>query len=187
MSWIQIGQSKPIRKVAERTFMVSTTSPSSHHHSLIHPGPSERLGFGVSQYYNYSPSLSDRALRNALSSSLSEPILGLYTDNASAPLDVRAGLQQVYKFGIYSHCAYVSKTAGSCTGVHTAYKFQPYTVITNDMLSNYSDYTDVIIRNATFADSSSLGKNSRAAYYLLLFGLVLSTISMLTSVRSRLN
>ena len=91
-------------------------------------------------------------------------------------------MRQIYKFGLYSHCAYVNKTAGLCTGVHTAYKFQPCTAITNDMLSNYSDYTDSLVHDATFADSSSLGRSSRAAYYLLLFGLILSTISILTSV-----
>jgi len=167
--------------------MVSTISTSSHHHrSPRYPGSSERLGLWVSQSCNCGLCLSHRALRNALSAVLSDPITGLYTDNASAPLDVRAGLRQVYKFGLYSHCAYVNKTAGLCgTGVNTAYRFQPYKVITNDMLSNYSDYTDTIIHNATFANSSSLGKRSRAAYYLLLFGFILSAISMLTFVRSR--
>jgi hypothetical protein len=56
-------------------------------------------------------------------------------------------------------------------------------VITSDMLSNYSGYTDAIIRNATFASSSSLGASSRSAYYLLLLGSILATVSLITFVR----
>ncbi|KAF9650723.1 hypothetical protein BDM02DRAFT_3092710 [Thelephora ganbajun] len=119
---------------------------------------------------------------DALYAAFSDPILGLYTNNASAPLNARAGLRQLYKFGLYSHCAYVNQTAGLCTNTTAAYQFRPYTVITSDMLSNYSGYTDAIIHNATFADSSSLGGNSRSAYYLLLLGSILATISLATGV-----
>jgi len=119
---------------------------------------------------------------DALLAAFSDPILGLYTDNASAPLNVRAGLRQLYTFGLYSHCAYVNKTAGLCANTTAAYQFRPYTVITSDMLSNYSGYTDAIINNATFADSSSLGASSRSAYYLLLLGSILATVSLATGV-----
>jgi len=119
---------------------------------------------------------------NALFAAFSDPILGLYTDNVSAPLNVRAGLRQLYKFGLYSHCAYVNETAGLCGNTTTAYQFRPYTVITSDMLSNYSGYTDAIIHNATFANSSLLGNDSRSAYYLLLLGSILATISLATGV-----
>jgi len=189
MPRIQIGQSRPIRNVADRSFMVSSTSPSSCHRSLVYPGSSELLGFGVSRFHKRGPYLSDHTLRNALSVALSEPIPGLYTDNGSAPLNVHAGLRQVYKFGLYSRCAYVDddESAGLCTGVHTAYKFQPSMVITNDTFSNYSDYTDAIIHNTTFSRSSSLGKSSRAAYYLLLFGFTFSIIALFMSVRSHSN
>ena len=163
--------------------MVSTPSPSSGHHSRIHPGPGERLGLRVSQRYKCGPFPSDAAPREALHAAFSDPILGLYTDNASAPLNVRAGLRQLYTFGLYSHCAYVNETAGSCANTTAAYQFQPYAVITSDMLSNYSGYTDAIIHNATFADSSSLGASSRSAYYLLLLGSILATISLVTFVR----
>jgi hypothetical protein len=122
--------------------------------------------------------------RNALYAAFLDPILGLYTGNASAPLNARAGLRQLYKFGLYSHCAYINDTAGLCANTTAAYEFQPYTVITNDMLSNYSGYTNAILNNATFADSSSLGGSSRSAYYLLLLGSILATISLVTFVWS---
>lgn len=123
--------------------------------------------------------------RDALYAAFSDPILGLYTNNASAPLNVRAGLRQLYKFGLYSHCAYINETAGLCANTTVAYEFQPYTVITSDMLSNYSGYTNAIIHNSTFANSSSLGGFSHSAYYLLLLGAVLAIVSLVTSVRSR--
>ena len=164
--------------------MVNTTSPSSGHHSRIYSGSSERLGLRVSQCRERGPFPSDTAFRDALHAAFSDPILGLYTGNASAPLNVRAGLRQLYKFGIYSHCAYTNETAGLCTNTTAAYQFRPYTVITSDMLSNYSGYTDAIIHNATFADSSSLGASARSAYYLLLLGSILATISLATFVRS---
>ena len=52
------------------------------------------------------------------------------------------------------------------------------------MPSNYSDYTDSIIRNTTFANSPSLGRNTHAAYPLLLIGTLCSGLSALLSVRS---
>jgi len=122
---------------------------------------------------------------NALYAAFSDPILGLYTNNASAPLNVRAGLRQVYKFGLYSHCAYVNETAGLCTSKSPSYEFQPYTVITNDMLSNYSGYTNAIIHNSTFANSASLGASSRAAYGLLLLAAILAVISFVTGMFKR--
>ena len=164
--------------------MVSTAPPSSIHRSRIQSGSSERLGLWVSRCHRCSPYLSHLLPRNALYSAFSDPILGLYTNNASAPLNARAGLRQLYKFGLYSHCAYVNKTAGLCSNITAAYQFQPYTVLTGDMLSNYSGYTDAIIHNATFANSSSLGESSRSAYYLLLLGSILATISLVTFVRS---
>jgi len=122
---------------------------------------------------------------NALYTAFSDPILGLYTNNASAPLNVRAGLRQLYKFGLYSHCAYVNETAGLCANATAAYEFRPYTVITGDMLSNYSGYTNAIIHNATFANSSSLGASSRSAYFLLLLGAILAVVSLVTGVFKR--
>ena len=128
-----------------------------------------------------STSVSPRR-RDALYSFFSYPILGLYTDNASAPLHARAGLRKVYKFGLYSHCAYVNGSAALCTDNTIAYPFQPLTVITNDMLLNYSDYTNAILRNAAFGNSSSLARSSRAAYSFFLLGTVLSIVSFLMSV-----
>ena len=132
------------------------------------------------------PPLShDPALRDALSSTFSYPILGLYTNNVSTPLHAHAGLRQVYKFGIGSHCAFVNKTAGRCTRNIFVYPFQPCTVITNDMLSNYSDYTHTILRNSAFADSSSLGRSFRVANCLLSLGAILSLVSLVMSVLFR--
>jgi len=128
------------------------------------------------------PPPSHPALRDALSSTFSSPVLGLYTNNVSAPLHAHAGLRQIYRFGTSSHCAFVNETAGRCIHNTFAYPFQPCTVITGDMLSNYSDYTNTILRNSAFADSSSLGRSSRAANCLLTLGTILSLVSLVMSV-----
>lgn len=132
-------------------------------------------GLGLACVTNVLHLPSHSALRDALASALSNPIIGLYTDNASAPLNAHAGLRRVFEFGFYLHCAYTNKTAGLCTSPTFAYPFHPYTVITDDMSSNFSAYTDTVIRNATLANSSSLGRSSRIGYYLLLVGLILQT------------
>jgi len=108
---------------------------------------------------------------------------GLYTDNVSAPLQAGAGLRQAYGFGLYSYCAYVNKKNGSCTRSTITYQFQPYTVITKDLPSNYSDRLNTILNNSAFADSSSLARSSRAACYLLLLGPILLLISLVGYVR----
>ena len=126
--------------------------------------------------------LSDRGLRNALSFVLSDPIIGLYTDNASAPLGAHAGLRRFYNFGLFSHCAYVDETAGLCAGADSLYLFRPYKVITTDMLSNYSDHTDTIIGNTTFANSVLLGVGSHVARRFLMEGSVVAVVALITSV-----
>ena len=124
--------------------------------------------------------LSDHGLRNALSFVLSDPIIGLYTDNASAPLGAHAGLRRFYKFGLFSYCAYVDKTAGLCV---KANNFQPYKAITSDMLSNYSDHTDAIIGNTTFAKSLLLGYLSDEAYEGFMQGTPVAVMAFVASVR----
>ena len=164
--------------------MVRTTLPSPpRHNSRILPGPSGCHGLRVSRYYNCGPLLSHHIHRIALSFALPDPILGLYTDNASAPLNAQAGLRRVYKFGLYSHCAYVDETAGLCTKANGLYIFQPYKAITSDMPSNYSDHTNAIIHNTTFANSILLGGSSHLARRFLLSGATVALMALIRSVR----
>ena len=128
-------------------------------------GLDEPLELWVSQFYN-TIHLSHPALRDPL-------FPGLYTDNASAPLQAGAGLRRAYGFGLYSYCAYINDTAGSCTARTLVHQFRPYAVITNDVPSNYSNYTDNILHNPAFANSSSLASGARAACCLLLLGSIL--------------
>ena len=50
------------------------------------------------------------------------------------------------------------------------------------MLSNYSDYTNTILRDTAFANSLSLARSSRAANCLLSLGTILSLTSLIMSV-----
>ncbi|KAI0961173.1 hypothetical protein AcV7_000344 [Taiwanofungus camphoratus] len=119
-----------------------------------------------------------------LAGALGDPIEGLYTYNASAPLQERKGLRQVYEFGLYSYCAYVNKTHGTCSNHSTADRFEPYNVITADMFTNYSSLTDALIAdsNTTFTDSSYLGEFSNGAYYPLLIGTICAALALFTGI-----
>lgn len=122
---------------------------------------------------------------NALFQAFQDPIQGLYTDNASLPLGQGLGLRQEYKFGLYSYCAYVTGSAGSCSNHTVASRFEPYNAVTADMLLNYSQYSNYIFVDTTFKNSSYLGYNSHVAYYFLLLGTLFAFLSLLTGVLRR--
>jgi len=111
-----------------------------------------------------------------------DPIEGLYTTNASAPLGVQAGLRQLYEFGLYSHCAYVNATAGICSNITAANRFTPYDAITGDMAANYSQDTNSILTGFTFRNSAYLGEQSKAAYYLILLATICTALALVTGV-----
>jgi len=111
-----------------------------------------------------------------------DPINGLYTSNATASLGVQAGLRQLYEFGLYSHCAYVNKTAGICSNTTVAHKFLPYDVITIDMATNYTQATDSFLKGTTFHNSNYLGTQSKAAYYLILLGSICTALTLFSGV-----
>ncbi|RDB29574.1 hypothetical protein Hypma_015162 [Hypsizygus marmoreus] len=119
----------------------------------------------------------------ALDQSFIDPIDDIYTNNASAPLGTRAGLRQIYKFGLYSHCGYVNNTHGIC-GNHTiGDQFRPYDAITSDMAANYSIITQALIGDTTtFQDSNYLGQATKAAYWMLLLGTICAALALLTGI-----
>lgn len=111
-----------------------------------------------------------------------DPINGLYTSNATAPLGTQAGLRIIYEFGLYSYCAYVNTSAGACSNTTVASKFLPYEAITSDMLANYSQMTNSILQGTTIHDSGYLGSQSKAAYYLILLGSICAALALFALV-----
>ncbi|KAF8634491.1 hypothetical protein AX15_000929 [Amanita polypyramis BW_CC] len=129
-----------------------------------------------------SVTLPDISNREALNNALFDPILGLYTTNASAPLQEGLGLRQYYEFGLYSYCGYINSTAGTC-GNHTAgSQFRPYDALTSDMIANFSSITSVVLTNTTLIDSKYLGQSSRAAYWMLLLGAIFTAVTFIAYV-----
>jgi hypothetical protein len=125
----------------------------------------------------------DMSLYSAgLASAFKDPIQGLYTSNPSAPLGSQAGLRQQYKFGLYSYCAYVTSTQGICTNHTIADQFRPYDAVISDMITNYSQYTDAIVPDLTFRNSSYLGSSSQAAYWMLLLGTICASLALFTGL-----
>ncbi|KAH9853090.1 Glucanosyltransferase-domain-containing protein [Lenzites betulinus] len=117
-----------------------------------------------------------------LAAALGDPIGGLYTNNASAPLQQQQGIRDLYKFGLYSYCGYVNGTAGICSNSSAATRFEPLQVMTADMLKNYSDFTTALITQGTFIDSDYLGEFTNGAYYLIIIGSVCAALALLTGL-----
>lgn len=138
----------------------------------------------MSKFFIFYPgNWCDDSTSQALAAAFNpDPINGLYTSNASAPIGVQAGLRQIYEFGLYSHCAYINKTAGRCSNTTVANKFLPYDAVTSDMAMNYSQATDIILKGTTFHNSGYLGTQSKAAYYLILLGSICTALALFVSV-----
>lgn len=114
-----------------------------------------------------------------------DPPDGLFTKNASAPLEQQLGLRHEYKFGLYGHCAYVNDTAGLCSNTSAANRFEPFNAIVGDMLPNFTSISTVLLSNYTISDSAYLGNFSNGAYYLLLIGSICAALALITSVLPR--
>jgi len=118
----------------------------------------------------------------AIQAAILNPVEALYTNNGSAPLQAQAGVRQTYEFGLYSYCAFVQDGTGIC-GNHTiGEQFQPFNVITADMLSNYSVLSAAFIQNPTFRDSNYLGQLSKASYWMFLLGTICAALTVLTGI-----
>jgi len=115
---------------------------------------------------------------NALFIAQSDPVDGLYTQNASAPLQQEAGLRQLYAWGFYSYCAYTSPEQGICSNTTIGHKFLPFDTLLADVPARYQAETKFIITPTSFTDSRFLGSLSRGGYYLGLIGTVLTALAM---------
>ncbi|KAJ3011157.1 hypothetical protein NUW54_g2265 [Trametes sanguinea] len=117
----------------------------------------------------------------ALAVALGDPISGLYATNATAPLAQQQGLRDTYKFGLYSYCGYLNGT-GVCSNTTAASRFQPFTALTSDMLTNYTGFTTALITQGTFIDSPYLGNFTNGAYYLIIIGSVATALALFTGL-----
>ncbi|GLB36498.1 putative SUR7/PalI family protein [Lyophyllum shimeji] len=118
----------------------------------------------------------------ALQISFADPFDDIYTNNASAPLGVKAGLRQFYEFGLYSHCAYVNSSHGMCGNLTVGQQYRPYDAIASDMAANFSLITAALVSGTTFEDSHYLGQATQAAYWMLLLGTICAALALLTGI-----
>ncbi|KIM82291.1 hypothetical protein PILCRDRAFT_820674 [Piloderma croceum F 1598] len=105
----------------------------------------------------------------------------LFTNTSSVPLQEHVGLRQFYDFGLYSYCAYVDVTAGSCSHTKAATEFLPYDMISADVAVGHlsSATPDTIVLSA------SIGSQSRSAYYLILLGSICTALAFFAGVVKR--
>lgn len=117
-----------------------------------------------------------------LARGLGDPINGLYSTNASAPLQKEAGIRQVYKYGLYSYCGYLNGSAGTCSNTTLGNAYLPYNDLLADMSLNYSALTIFIINGTSSFTSQSIGSHTRSASYLILIGTICAFLALIIGV-----
>ena len=150
----------------------------------VDEGEHDRLRVSSSRARSHTfPDLRATEHRAGLAASIApDPVDGLYTTNASAPLLEQAGLRNYYNFGLYTYCAYVNGSAGTCSPHDTAKRLQPFMAILGDMPANYSRLTLALLPSDTFTVSQYLGEFSNGAYYLLLLGTIVAGLTLFVCV-----
>lgn len=135
---------------------------------------------GRSKCFGYRVRTTNTYHYATLNSRNSSKSASLFTNTSSVPLQEHVGLRQLYYFGLYSYCAYVNVTAGSCSHTKVATKFLPYDVISADVAVGHlsSPTPDTIVLSA------SIGSQSRSAYYLILLGFICTALALFTWVFS---
>lgn len=118
----------------------------------------------------------------ALNNATFDTFEGLYASNSTSLLGARAGLRRVYKFGLYSYCAYLNDTDGTCSSHNAAYSFKPYDIMASDLPENYTSLTNSAIPDIDFRDSDFLSNQARSAYYLLLIGTICAAVALFTGI-----
>jgi hypothetical protein len=108
---------------------------------------------------------------------------GVYATNDTVPLQQGDGLRTTYDFGLYSYCGRLNgtDTHGLCSNQTAAFEFQPHDIMLSDLSGRWRIITNAIILDTnTFRDSSYLGHNTKAAYYMILLGSILTALAFLT-------
>ncbi|KIJ24027.1 hypothetical protein M422DRAFT_237542 [Sphaerobolus stellatus SS14] len=130
------------------------------------------------------PITSHFSNRIGLASATGDPTPGLYGTNASAPLQQQNGLRDIYVWGLYSHCAYLNGSQGTCGNVTFANQLTPFDSMLADIPGNYTVTTRFLISkpNTTFTNTSFLQTASKAAFYLIFIGTICTFLAMLSGI-----
>jgi len=117
------------------------------------------------------------AVRNATG----DPINGFYDLSFPTALRQNLGLRDVYRYGLYTYCGFITPLAieGTCSNGSFAHQFQPLDDILADTPQNFSILTQDIIPPSDFKSSDLLGALSQAAFWLIFIGSCLATAAFL--------
>lgn len=120
---------------------------------------------------------------NALFVAESDPVDGLYTTNATIPLQQKSGLRQLYAWGLYSYCAYTTADQGICSKTTIGHRVLPFDTMLSDVPVKFQAVANFIISPSPFTNSGFLGSLSRGGYYLCLIGTILTALAMLSGIK----
>ncbi|KAG8859044.1 hypothetical protein FRB91_008911 [Serendipita sp. 411] len=92
----------------------------------------------------------------------------LYNTTQGAPLGQSLGLRHEYRWGLYSHCAYILSPAvyGVCGNVTFAASWTPFETLREDVPPIYFVQVNEFIIDS-LRDSPYLGTLSHVAFYLI--------------------
>ncbi|KAG8997731.1 hypothetical protein FRB94_014045 [Tulasnella sp. JGI-2019a] len=110
---------------------------------------------------------------------------GLYTSNVSAPLGEGNGLRQLYSWGIYGFCAFLSPghSQGTCGNQTFGNGFTPFDVILSDVPEAYVEYTRVLVPDASaFKNSAYLSNLTKSGFDLLFVGTLAAFVALVTGL-----
>jgi len=179
----QINTSSVPRGIAMVCYVSRLSASNILELALVCPGKDECVAIWVSFVSKVELSAFPHlTFRQSLAQGSGDPINGLYATNASLPLRAGAGIRQVYKFGLYSYCGYLNKTAGTCTNTTMANKYLPFNALIADMSLNYSALTIFIINGTSSFESQAIGSHTHAASSLILIGTICAFLAFVMCV-----
>jgi len=121
----------------------------------------------------------------ALEKATGVTVPGLYNDNASEPLEQGNGIRNIYSWGIYGYCTYMTAnlSGGHCGNSTFGNQFTPMDVLLADTPPLYNVQTRTLVPNeAAFKNSSYLGGLTKPAFWLLFIGTICAGLAVITGV-----
>jgi hypothetical protein len=105
----------------------------------------------------------------------------IYAPNGSVPLQQNLGLRFDYYWGLYGHCGYMNETDGLCANQTFGKRYEPFTVVLEDITLNRQALTDRwFVRTTAFTDSKYTGQSTKAAYWMILLGTICAGLAFIT-------
>ncbi|PWN51923.1 hypothetical protein IE53DRAFT_29609 [Violaceomyces palustris] len=125
--------------------------------------------------------LNTSGFQNALEAAAPGANVGnIYATNQGAPELQGNGIKLNYQWGLYNFCAGDGTSgARSCTDRSFGFEWRPLDALERDAPSSVQSQIPNLINQGTFTSSDYLGRFSKAGFYLIFVGTVLTGLSFI--------